>query len=35
MDIPLLLTKILPINLYFHNDEPDPKTTAVTTNKNL
>ncbi|MBP7102157.1 MAG: hypothetical protein KBA86_02815 [Bacteroidales bacterium] len=34
MDIPLLLTKILPINLYFHNDEPDPKTTAVTTNKN-
>ncbi len=29
-----LLTKILPIDLYFHNDEPDPKTLAITTNKN-
>ena len=28
-----LLTKILPINLYFHNDEPDPKTLAITTDK--
>ncbi|MEI6122593.1 MAG: DUF1573 domain-containing protein [Bacteroidota bacterium] len=25
---------MLPLTLYFHNDEPDPKTTAITTNKN-
>ena len=25
---------LLPITLYFHNDEPDPKTTATTTKQN-
>lgn len=34
VDIPSYLNKILPINLYFHNDEPDPKTMATTTDKN-
>ena len=34
IDIPSYLNNILPINLYFHNDEPDPKTMATTTDKN-
>lgn len=28
------VTLLLPITLYFHNDEPDPRTTATTTRKN-
>lgn len=28
------VTMLLPITLYFHNDEPDPRTTATTTKKN-
>lgn len=28
------VTMLLPITLYFHNDEPDPRTTATTTRKN-
>ncbi|NLJ83156.1 MAG: hypothetical protein GX330_08545 [Bacteroidales bacterium] len=34
LSIPFLLTEILPINLYFHNDEPNPKTMDTTTQKN-
>lgn len=29
-----LLNKYLPVTLYFHNDEPNPKTTDTLTNKN-
>ena len=28
------LQKYLPVKLYFHNDEPDPRTTATLTNQN-
>lgn len=28
------VTMLLPITLYFHNDEPDPRTTATTTTRN-
>lgn len=28
------VTLLLPITLYFHNDEPDPRTTATTTRRN-
>ncbi len=28
------VTYLLPITLYFHNDEPDPRTTATTTKQN-
>lgn len=34
MNIPFLLTQILPINLYFHNDEPNPRSMDTTTTKN-
>lgn len=27
------ISQLMPITLYFHNDQPDPKTTAVTTKK--
>lgn len=29
------IQQLLPLSLYFHNDEPDPKTLAITTSKNF
>ncbi len=33
-DIELTVRQLLPLTLYFHNDEPDPKTTRTSTDKN-
>lgn len=33
-DISLKIKDLLPLTLYFHNDEPDPATTKTTTNRN-
>lgn len=33
-DISLKIKDLLPLTLYFHNDEPDPATTKTTTTKN-
>jgi len=33
-DIEQTIKQLLPLTLYFHNDEPDPRTTKTTTNKN-
>ncbi|HSA43806.1 MAG TPA: hypothetical protein P5112_09005 [Bacteroidales bacterium] len=33
--IPVVIRKLLPLSLYFHNDEPDPATTKESTDKNF
>lgn len=34
IDVSLKIKDLLPLTLYFHNDEPDPATTKTTTTKN-
>ncbi|MDD2345471.1 MAG: DUF1573 domain-containing protein [Bacteroidales bacterium] len=34
VDLSLKIKELLPLTLYFHNDEPDPATTKTTTTKN-